>query len=71
MVINWAQPETYEWDSEDTLLASEFSEMIAAREVYLADVKKRQDEYQASRGNAAAAGGATKATAPAKGEYNF
>lgn len=70
MVINWAQPETYEWDSEDTLLASEFSEMIAAREVYLADVKKRQDEYQASRGNAAA-GGATKATAPAKGEYNF
>lgn len=72
MVINWAQPETYEWDSEDTLLASEFSEMIAAREVYLADVKKRQDEYQASRGNAAAAaGGATKATTPAKGEYNF
>ena len=70
MVINWAQPETYEWDSEDTLLASEFSEMIAAREVYLADVKKRQDEYQASRGNAAA-GGATKATTPAKGEYNF
>lgn len=70
MVINWAQPETYAWDSEDTLLASEFSEMIAAREVYLADVKKRQDEYQASRSNAAA-GGATKAAAPAKGEYNF
>lgn len=70
MVINWAQPETYTWDSEDTLLASEFSEMIAAREVYLADVKKRQDEYQASRSNAAA-GGATKAVTPAKGEYNF
>lgn len=70
MVINWAQPETYAWDSEDTLLASEFSEMIAAREVYLADVKKRQDEYQASRGNAAA-GGATKTATPAKGEYNF
>lgn len=70
MVINWAQPETYAWDSGDTLLASEFSEMIAAREVHLADVKKRQDEYQASRGNAAA-GGATKAATPAKGEYNF
>lgn len=68
-VINWAQPEVYEWDGEDTLLASEFSEMIAAREVYLADVKKRQDEYQASKGNAAA-GGAKTAT-PAKGEYNF
>lgn len=68
-VINWAQPEVYEWDGEDTLLASEFSEMIAAREVYLADVKKRQDEYQASKGNAAAGG--AKTAAPAKGEYNF
>lgn len=68
-VINWAQPEVYEWDDEDTLLASEFSEMIAAREVYLADVKKRQDEYQASKGNAAAGG--AKTAAPAKGEYNF
>ena len=69
MVINWAQPETYEWDNEETLLVSEFTEMIAAREVYLADVKRRQDEYQASRGNAV--GGTTKAAAPAKGEYNF
>ena len=80
-MINWAQPETYEWDSEDTLLASELGEMMTAREVHLAEIKKRQDEYQASRGNAAAggaskataaAGGASKATtAPAKGDYNF
>ena len=26
-VINWAQPETYEWDSEDTILASELNEI--------------------------------------------
>ena len=45
--------------------------MMTAREVHLAEIKKRQDEYQASRGNAAA-GSASKATAaPAKGDYNF
>lgn len=70
-VINWAQPETYEWDSEDTLLASELGEMMTAREVHLAEVKKRQDEYQASRGNAAAAGVSKATAAPAKGDYNF
>ena len=70
LVINWAQPEIYEWDSEDTLLASEFAEMISNREVHLAEIKRRQDEYQASRGNALT-GGATKAATLAKGDYNF
>lgn len=69
-VITWAQAAPYEWDSEDTLLASELSEMIAAREVYLADVKKRQDEYQANKGGAFSAAPATSAS-PAKGEYKF
>lgn len=68
-VITWAQAAPYEWDSEDTLLASELGEMIAAREVYLADVKKRQDEYQASKGSAFNAAPAT--SSPAKGEYKF
>lgn len=69
-VITWAQAAPYEWDSEDTLLASELSEMIAAREVYLADVKKRQDEYQANKGGAFNAAPAASAS-PAKGEYKF
>lgn len=69
-VITWAQAAPYEWDSEDTLLASELSEMIAAREVYLADVKKRQDEYQANKGGAFSAAPAAS-TSPAKGEYKF
>lgn len=69
-VITWAQAAPYEWDSEDTLLASELSEMIAAREVYLADVKKRQDEYQANKGGAFSAAPAASAS-PAKGEYKF
>lgn len=66
-VVTWAQTDTYEWDSEDTILASELSEMISAREVYLAEVKKRQDEYQATKGNAIG----SSAAAPAKGEYKF
>lgn len=71
LVINWAQPETYEWDSEDTLLASELGEMMTAREVHLAELKKRQDEYQASRGNAAAGGASKPKVTPAKSDYNF
>lgn len=70
-VITWALPGGYEWDSDDTILASELAEMIANREVYLADMKKRQDEYQATKGNALAGGSATKAAAPAKGGYDF
>lgn len=66
-VVTWAQTDTYEWDSEDTILASELSEMISAREVYLAEVKKRQDEYQATKGNAIG----SSAAAPTKGEYKF
>lgn len=67
-VINWAQPAVYEWDSEETILATELAELISNREVYLADVKKRQDEYQATKGNAI---GSSATSAPAKGEYKF
>lgn len=67
-VITWAQAIPYEWDSEDTLLASELGEMISARELYLADVKKRQDEYQASKGSAIPV---ASVGAPKQSEYNF
>lgn len=63
-VINWAQSTPYDWDDEGTLLASELTEAIANREIHKAEIKKRQDEYQASKGNAIA-------SAPAKGGYNF
>lgn len=68
-VVTWTSQETYEWDSEDTLTATELSEAMAQREVDLAEIKKRQDEYQASKGNAMA-GGAT-AAAPKNAEYDF
>ena len=40
-VVTWAQQTPYEWDSEDSILASEFAELITARNTYLATLKKR------------------------------
>lgn len=65
-VINWAQADVYDWDSEGTILASELTELIANREVYKAEIKKRQDEYQASKGNAIKTAAATT-----KSVYSF
>lgn len=67
-VITWAQPVPYAWDDESTLLASEVSKALSEREIYLADIKKRQDEYQATKGNALAG---TGNVTPKKGEYDF
>lgn len=64
-VITWAAKETYEWDDEGSITAIEFKEAIAKREVALAEMKQRNDEYKASRGNA------TAAAAPAPGGFNF
>lgn len=50
-IVNWAQAEPYAWDDESTILASEFSEKQKNREIYLADLKKRTDEYRASSMN--------------------
>ena len=53
----------YEWDTEESITAAEYKEMLQAREVTIAEIKQRQDEYNASRAQtqapAAAAGGAT------------
>lgn len=70
-VITWAALETQEWDSEETILASELAEALAQREVDLADIKKRQDEYQATKNNALAGNKSSAASAPAKGDYDF
>lgn len=65
-VITGAAKEPYVWDDESSITAAELNEAIQKREVDLAAMKKRQDEYKASR-NAA-----PKATAaPAQGGFNF
>lgn len=48
-VITGCNPEPYEWDSEDTITAKELTDAMANREVYLASIKQRQDEYKASK----------------------
>lgn len=63
-VITGANKETYVWDDEEFMTATELQTLIAARETYLATVKQRQDEYEASKAAAATA-------APNKGGFNF
>lgn len=67
-VVTWAAKEPYVWDDEDTILATDLIKMQADREVYLADIKKRQDEYLASKNNAIAA---APSIAPKKDDYDF
>lgn len=71
-VINWAQPELYAWDDESTLLASEFSQKIQDRELHLAEVRKRREDYLANRDNVSAFTTTTTTEAStAKKVYDF
>ena len=65
-VITGARPEPYVWDDESTMTAAEVNEAMKAREVTLAAMKTRQDEYKASKGAVPA-----KATVPANSSFNF
>lgn len=67
-VITGAQSDCYEWDSEDTLLASELKQAMSNRELHLAEVKKNFDDYQASKG---AANSTNAAMNVAAGGFNF
>lgn len=68
-VIVWALPDPYVWDDASTITAAELTEALANREVYLADVKKRQDEYKASKGQNGGSAGA--APTKSNGAFNF
>lgn len=65
-VITGAAKEPYLWDDESSITAAELNEAIQKREVDLAAMKKRQDEYKASK-----AGGANSVITPAQGGFNF
>ena len=66
-VITGAKAEPYDWDDESTLTAAEVNEAIKARELTLAAMKARQDEYKASKG----AQPAKASNTPAAGAFNF
>ena len=53
-LITGAIEDPYVWDDEETITAKELAEAMTQRETYLATVKQRQDEYQASKKTAAA-----------------
>jgi hypothetical protein len=63
-VITGAAKEPYVWDDEGSITVAELNEAIQKREVDLAAMKKRQDEYKASRNK-------VNAAAPAQGGFNF
>lgn len=61
-VVTGAARDPYVWDDESSITADEFKKALADREVYLAELKKRNDEWKASQANPGA---------PATGSFNF
>ena len=69
-VITGASKEPYVWDDDSSITATELNEAIQKREIDLAAMKKRQDDYRASRNNNSAFSVAP-ASAPATAEFKF
>ena len=53
-LITGAAVDPYTWDDEETITAKELSEAMTKRETDVAEIKRRQDEYQASKATEAA-----------------
>ena len=62
--ITGASKVPYEWDDEDTITAAEMSQAMSDRELALATIKKRQEEYQASKQ-------ASSASAPSASDVDY
>lgn len=62
-VVDWAAKEPYLWDDESTMTVAQLQKGLADRELALANMKQRSDEYQASRQAAPSAFSATPANA--------
>lgn len=69
-LVTGAMKVPYLWDDESSITANELKEAMANRETYLASVKQRQDEYQASKNQAKAAAFAP-APSTSNSEFNF
>ena len=65
-VITWAAREPYAWDDEETMTAQQLLKAMSDREIKLAEIKKRQDDWKAQKNQAPSA-----FSAPATGLYNF
>ena len=71
-LITGANPVPYEFDTEGTITAAELSKVLQDREIYLAEVKKNAEEYNASK-NAKSASPATQAATASvpQGGFSF
>lgn len=49
----------YEWDTEESIMAQEYKEALQNREMAIAEIKSRQEEYEASRAQTQAPAGTT------------
>lgn len=65
-VITGASKEPYIWGEEDTITNEDMKKAIADRELYLAEVKKRQDEWRASTATTT-----TNVSSTPEGEFKF
>lgn len=70
-VLTGAKPEPYDFDTEGTLTTEEVNEAVKTREIYLATLKSRNDEYKASRAAAITSKPAVKTAAVASGDFDF
>ena len=55
-VITGSEP-AYEWDTEESMTAQEYKEALQAREIVKAEIKQRQEEYNATRNQTQAPAG--------------
>lgn len=65
-VITGAAREPYTWDDEETITAAELTQAMQDREIYLAGIKQRWNEYKASQGQSSTTGVTAKS-----GTFNF
>lgn len=70
-IVTWAQGEPYLFDDESTITANELVEAMSQREMTIAGIKKRQNEYNATRANAATKPAAAANTMAKVGDFNF
>jgi hypothetical protein len=66
-VVDWAAKEPYLWDDESSITAAELDKLKGDRELMLATLKSRRDEYKASRAQASASASSTPVTPVAEG----
>lgn len=70
-IVTWAQGEPYLFDDESSITANELVAAMNQREMTVAGIKKRQDEYNASRNATPAAAPQAQNTMAKVGDFNF